>query len=216
MNFELARAQMLDQQIRAWDVLDDRVLQVLGELPREAFVPEPLRELAFADIEIPLEHGQCMMTPKIEGRLLQALDLAPIDEVLEVGTGSGFLTACLARLGGRVTSIDLFAEFTTKATAVLQRQGIESVSLQTTDAWSLTGHERFDAIAITGSVPYLPEQFIRLLRPLGRLFAIIGRAPAMEAKLITLDDRGNWTEQSLFETVITPLIGVPATEPFVL
>jgi protein-L-isoaspartate(D-aspartate) O-methyltransferase len=216
MNFELARAQMLGQQIRAWDVLDDRVLQALGELPREAFVPEPLRELAFADIEIPLEHGQCMMAPKVEGRLLQALDLAPIDEVLEVGTGSGFLTACLARLGGRVTSIDLFEEFTTKAAAILQHHGIENIALETADAWSLTGSERFDAIAITGSMPLLPEQFIRLLRPEGRLFAIVGRAPAMEARLVTVNARGDWTEQSLFETVITPLIGGPATEPFIL
>jgi protein-L-isoaspartate(D-aspartate) O-methyltransferase len=153
MNVETARSQMLGQQIRAWDVLDNRVLAVLGEVPREEFVPADFRELAFADIEIPLQHDQCMMAPKIEGRLLQALELEPIDDVLEIGTGTGFLTACLSRLARSVTSVDIFEEFVGNAGRLLQTHCLRNVNLQTADALELGTGTRYDAIAITASLP---------------------------------------------------------------
>src|SRR5262245_21653237 len=137
MNFEAARAQMLGQQLRAWEVLDDRVLRALEETPRERFVPEDYRELAFADTEIPIGHGQSMLAPKIEGRLLQALQLEPIDEVLEVGTGTGFLTAALSRLAGRVASIDIFADFVQAARVNLAADNVHNVEVATGDALSL-------------------------------------------------------------------------------
>jgi protein-L-isoaspartate(D-aspartate) O-methyltransferase len=214
MNVETARSQMLGQQIRAWDVLDNRVLAVLGEVPREEFVPADFRELAFADIEIPLQHDQCMMAPKIEGRLLQALELEPIDDVLEIGTGTGFLTACLSRLARSVTSVDIFEEFVGNAGRLLQTHGLRNVNLQTADALELGTGTRYDAIAITASLPELNEQFIRLLKPGGRLFVIVGREPAMDAQVIRLTATGDTVRESLFETVITPLIGSETPPPF--
>jgi protein-L-isoaspartate(D-aspartate) O-methyltransferase len=216
MNFEVARAQMLGQQIRAWEVLDDRVLRTLEQTPRERFVPEEYRDLAFADTEIPLAHGQSMLAPKIEGRLLQALGVEPIDEVLEVGTGTGFLTACLARLGRRVVSVDLFPEFVESARGKVAAEGLGNVEFRTTDALSLELPGRFDAIAVSGSVPVLDDYFIRMLKPLGRLFIVVGRAPAMEARLVTLSANGDTISESLFETVLTPLINAERPEPFVL
>jgi protein-L-isoaspartate(D-aspartate) O-methyltransferase len=216
MNFEVARTQMLGQQIRAWEVLDDRVLRVLEHTPRERFVPDEFRDLAFADMEIPLGHGQIMMAPKIEGRLLQALQLEPIDEVLEVGTGSGFLTGCLARLAQRVVSVDIFGDFVDAAGPKLGAENVRNVELQTVDALTLPAAPRFDAIALTASIPVLDDFFIRMLRPQGRLFVVVGRAPIMEAQLITMHRNGEWTAESLFETVLTPLINAERPEPFVL
>jgi protein-L-isoaspartate(D-aspartate) O-methyltransferase len=216
MNFETARAQMLDQQIRAWEVLDSRVLQVMRETPREHFVPPHYRELAFADTEIPLDHEQSMMTPKIEGRLLQSLRISPIDEALEIGTGSGYLGACLARLAERVVSVDIFADFTTAARDKFAALDLRNAELRTADAFALAETSRYDVIAVTGSVPAMAEQFVRMLRPGGRLFIVVGKAPAMEARLVTMHPGGDWTEESMFETVLTPLINVSYTEPFVL
>jgi protein-L-isoaspartate(D-aspartate) O-methyltransferase len=216
MNFEVARAQMLGQQIRAWEVLDDRVLRTLEQTPRERFVPEEYRDLAFADTEIPLAHGQWMLAPKIEGRILQALQVEPIDEVLEVGTGSGFLTAVLARLARRVVSVDIFPEFVEATRGKLAAENLRNVELRATDALRLELAGRFDAIAVTGSVPVLDDYFVRMLRPKGRLFVVVGRAPAMEARLIRLDAKGDSTSESLFETVLTPLINAERPEPFVL
>jgi protein-L-isoaspartate(D-aspartate) O-methyltransferase len=216
MNFESARAQMLTQQIRAWEVLDDRVLHTLHDVPREQFVPGQYRELAFADTEIPIGHGQKTMAPKVEGRLLQALQIEPSDEVLEVGTGSGYLTACLARLGGRVTSAEIFPDLAASAEARLAERGTDNVDVQVADALTLQFEDRFDAIAVTGSLPELNDHFIRMLRPRGRLFVVIGRAPVMEARLITRQSGGQWTELSLFETVLDPLINAEQPEPFVL
>lgn len=214
MNVELARTRMLDQQIRAWDVVDDRVLTALREVPREDFVPAAYRELAFADFEIPLQHGQCMMAPKVEGRLLQALQLEPIDDVLEIGTGTGFLTACLAKLAGSVTSIDVFEEFVSSAGKRLDTHGIRNVNLQTADALKLGTGTRYDAIAVTGSVPEFDDRFIRLLKRGGRVFVIAGREPAMDAQVIHLTESGDRIRESLFETVIAPLIGSEAPPPF--
>jgi protein-L-isoaspartate(D-aspartate) O-methyltransferase len=216
MNLEAARAQMLGQQIRAWEVLDDRVLGAIAKTPRERFVPKDYRDLAFADTEIPLPHGQAMLAPKIEGRLLQALQVEPSDEVLEVGTGTGYLTACLAQLAERVCSVDIFPEFVASARANLAAVGLSNVELETADAMDLDLPGRFDAVAVTGSVPTLDDRFVRMLKPQGRLFVVVGRAPVMEARLITLLPTGGTTSQSLFETVLSPLINAERPEPFVL
>ena len=216
MNFEVARTQMLGQQLRAWEVLDDRVLRAFAETPRENFVPPEYRDLAFADAEIPLGHGQTMLAPKVEGRILQALQVEPIDEVLVVGTGSGYLAACLARLAKRVTSVDIFPDFGTAAAPKIAACGIHNVELETADALTLAHRAQFDAIAVTGSVPILDEHFVKMLRPQGRLFIVVGREPAMEAQLITLQPNGASTTSSLFETVLAPLINAERPEPFVL
>jgi protein-L-isoaspartate(D-aspartate) O-methyltransferase len=216
MNLEAARAQMLGQQIRAWEVLDERVLYTLEQTPREHFVPEDYRDLAFADMEVPLAHGQAMLSPMIEGRLLQALQVERSDEALEIGTGSGFLTACLARLAQRVTSVDIFPEFVDAARVKLTDEGRDNVDLQTADALQLDLPGRFDTIAVTGSMPTLDDRFVRMLKPGGRLFVVVGRAPVMEARLITLLPTGGTTAQSLFETVLSPLINAERPEPFVL
>lgn len=207
---------MLGQQIRAWEVLDDRVLRALEQTPRERFVPEEYRDLAFADTEIPLAHAQCMLAPKIEGRLLQALQIEPIDEALVVGTGTGFLTAALARLARHVMSVDIFPDFVEAARAKIAAENLSNVEVRTADALNLELAGRFDAVAVTASVPVLDDYFVRMLRPLGRLFVVVGRAPVMEARLITLTANGDSTSESLFETVLTPLINAERPEPFVL
>ena len=216
MNFEVARAQMLGQQLRAWEVLDDHVLRAFAETPRENFVPEDYRDLAFADAEIPLGRGQSMLAPKVEGRILQALKVEPIDDVLVVGTGSGYLTACLARLAKRVTSVDIIPDFVSKAEPRIAASGIRNVELNVADALTLSHRATFDAIAVTASVPELGKQFVEMLRPQGRLFIVVGRGPAMEAQLITLQPDGTTTTDSLFETVLVPLINADQPEPFVL
>jgi protein-L-isoaspartate(D-aspartate) O-methyltransferase len=216
MNFDVARTQMLGQQLRAWEVLNDRVLRAFHETPREQFVPVEYRDLAFADAEIPLGHGQTMLAPKMEGRILQALQVEPIDDVLIVGTGSGYLTAAVARLGKHVTSVDIIAEFVDAARAKLANHSIRNVTLQTTDGLALPHDARFDAIAVTASVPEIDQHFIRMLRPQGRLFLVVGREPVMEAQLITLQPNGSTATESLFETVLAPLINAERPEPFVL
>ena len=216
MDFELARTQMLGQQLRAWEVLDDRVLRAFAEMPREHFVPSDYRDLAFADVEIPLGHGQSMLAPKVEGRFLQALQIEPIDDVLVVGTGSGYLTACIARLAKHVTSIDIFPDLVAAAQSKIAACGIRNVELTATDAFDLSYRARFDAIAVTGSVPQLDQHFTAMLRPQGRLCIVVGRAPAMEAQLVTLQPDGTTTTDSLFETVLAPLRNAERPEPFVL
>jgi protein-L-isoaspartate(D-aspartate) O-methyltransferase len=216
MNLEVARAQMLGQQIRAWEVLDDRVLRVLRETPREKFVPPEYRDLAFADTEIPIGFGQAMLAPKIEGRVLQALQVEPIDTVLHVGTGTGFLTACLAHLSKHVVSLEIHAELAANARGNLIEHGVRNVEVRAADALALQARDGFDAIAVTGSVPELDEHFIRMLRPQGRLFMVVGRAPVMDARLVTMHSNGHWTTASLFETVLTPLVNAERPEPFVL
>ena len=207
---------MLGQQIRAWDVLDDRVLGILKETPRERFVPTDYRELAFADAQIPLAHSQSMLAPKIEGRLLQALQAGPMDQVLEIGTGTGYLTACLARLAQHVTSVDIFVDFIEASRAPLRELHVANVDLVVADALTLSMPGRFDVIAVTGSTPELDEHFIKMLRPRGRLFIVVGREPIMEACLVTMHQDGDWTTESLFETMLPPLINAERPEPFVL
>ncbi len=216
MNFEEARTQMLGQQIRAWEVFDKRVLDVLGAIPRESFVPESQRALAFADLEIPLAHDQKMMTPKVEGRLLQALDLNSTNNVLEIGTGSGFLTACLARLAKRVISVDIYESFSQNAKNKVGQLNISNVEFRTLDALQMDHQKKFDAIAVTGSVPDRDDHFVRMLSPGGRLFIIEGRAPVMEAQVATMHPNNQIDRESLFELVVTPLVNAERPEPFVL
>jgi len=216
MNLEQARSQMLGQQIRAWEVLDDRVLGALGDIPRESFVPDAYRDLAFADMEIPLAHSQQMLAPKVEGRLLQALCLESSDDVLEIGTGTGFLTACLAQLASSVVSIDIYEDFSRDAKEKVEKLELGNIEFRTEDALVMGHQEQFDAIAVTGSIPELDEHFIRMLRPGGRLFVVVGREPVMEARVVTMHQRGDYAQQSLFESVVAPLINADRPAPFVL
>ena len=216
-NFEQARYNMIEQQIRPWEVLDQRVLDVLAEVPREDFVPERYRRLAFTDVRIPLGHDQVMMNPNVEGRLLQALALQPDDNILEIGTGSGYLTACLARLGRQVSSIDIYPDFTERAQQSLKQHGIINVRLITGDAtqgWSETDEQRFDAIAITGALPSVAATWRELLSIGGRLFVIAGSAPVMEALLITRTSEQEWLTESLFETELPYLVNSVSTPEF--
>jgi len=217
MNVEQARFNMVEQQIRTWDVLDPRVLAVMTEVPREDFVPPEYRNLAFADTGIPLDHGQCMMCPKVEARMLQALQIEPDENVLEVGTGSGFVTALLSRVAARVASIEIYESLSADALARLERLGIGNVELDVGDACRGWDREApYDVIAVTGSMPVLEKHFQESLAIGGRLFVIVGRAPAMEALLITRTGESQWTTDGLFETVVPPLVGVAPTERFVL
>lgn len=214
MNIELAREQMLGQQVRAWEVLDERVLTAMRTVPREAFVPDAYLELAFADTTVPLGHGEEMLTPMVEGRLLQALGLGVLDRVLEIGTGSGYLAACLAQLAGQVTSIDIHDDFVVAAGARLASQGIHNARLQTADVFSFRPAETFDAIAVTGSLPQFDERIASWLNPGGRLFCIIGQAPVMRALLVTREGTGELTSEALFETVVPPLRNAPQPSRF--
>lgn len=211
---EFARRQMVAQQIRAWDVFDTEVLEVLGEVPRERFVPPAFASLAFAETQIPLGHGQYMMTPTVEGRLLQALKLLPMEDVLEIGTGSGFLTACLARLAGMVTSIDILPDFTSAAAERLAREGIRNVTVETMDAASELPEGPFDAIALTASLPVVDPRFLEPLKPGGRLFVVVGEPPAMEARLVILGADGRPDATSLFETNLPPLLNAARPPAF--
>ena len=204
MNRNLARRQMVAQQVRAWDVFDQEVLKVLGGVAREQFVPAGYADVAYADTELPLPHGQVMLRPIIEGRLLQALELNGGSLVLEIGTGTGYLTACLARMSGSVTSIDIREDFIAAATRNLESADVDNASLQCMDAMTELPDGAFDAIAVTGSVPRIDERFIDALSPGGRLFLVAGESPVMSALLITRDG-DNWQQNSLFETDIPAL-----------
>jgi protein-L-isoaspartate(D-aspartate) O-methyltransferase len=204
-----ARFNMVEQQIRPWEIFDPKVLSLLEELPREKFVPEAYQHLAYADIEIPLGHGQAMMFPRMEAKILQALDLKQDDRVLEVGTGSGFLTACLARLAGQVVSIDIHEDFTETALSQLQAMRMRNVTLRTGDALAapLEADGPFDAIAVTGSLPSSQQAdiFRRQLKPGGRLFVVVGSSPVMQALLITRMPGAGYREEGIVETDLTPL-----------
>ncbi len=203
---EQARFNMVQQQIRPWNVFDQRVLNVLDELPRDTFVPEKYRGLAYADTEIPLGGGEQMMFPRMEARLLQALDIQPEDKILEIGTGSGYLTACLAKLGKSVISIDINSAMTDQARFQLEAQGIANVELRTDDGVMTTVEGGpFDVIAITGSLPRVPDGLKQQLEVGGQLFVVIGSGDAMEASLITRVNEQAWRTEGLFETEVLPL-----------
>ncbi len=215
MNFEQARHNMIEQQIRPWDVLDSRVLDVLGRMHREDFVPTAYRKLAFAELNLPLGHDEVMMTPGVEGRLLQALAVEPGERVLEIGTGSGFITACLAALGGRVTSVEIHEELLEQAFKRLDALTYENIQLDHADVMTDWEPEQpYDAIAVTGSVPQAEERFQSWLKPGGRLFVIVGESPAMTACLITRVDDRQWSRESLFETDLPALVNAVKKETF--
>jgi protein-L-isoaspartate(D-aspartate) O-methyltransferase len=211
-----ARQQMVDQQIRTWEVLDPRVLDVFAMVPREAFVPPEYRELAFADTPIPIGLGQSMLAPKIQGRILQALSVGAADRVLEVGSGNGYLAACLGLLGAATRSIDIHPHFTASAQANLRAVPLATVEFETRDAFAAAPLGEYDAIAVTGSLPVYDARFERSLRLGGRLFAIVGEAPVMDAMLVRRVDHAEWIRESLFETVVEPLINATAAQRFVL
>ena len=216
LNVEQARFNMVEQQVRPWDVLDARVLEVLGQVKREEFVASAHRDIAFADLELPLAHGEVMMKPVIEGRVLQALLPVRTETVLEIGTGSGFLTACLARLSQAVVSVEQHADLAATARERLAKAGIANVEVEVAEA--VKGFEpkrEFDVIVVTGSVFALPERFKRWLKPGGRMFAVIGESPVQHA--VTLTRTGeNYKEDSLFETDLPYLTNAAPPKRFTL
>ena len=215
MNLEQARFAMIEQQERPWDVLDPRVLEALMAVRREDFVAAEHRQLAFADLPLPIGHGELMMKPVVEGRLLQALALEPTDEVLEIGTGSGFVTACLARLARAVTSIDRQADFIAAAGPRLAQAGVGNVRLEVADAFGFEPGRQFDAIAVTAAVASIPARFTDWLKPGGRLFVIRGLSPVQEA--VRVVRRGDdLAVESLFETDVPYLHGAEPVPQFTL
>ncbi len=219
LDFDTARHNMIEQQIRPWDVLDQQVLDLIANTPREDFVPDAYRTLAFQDIEIPLGHGETMLAPKIEAKLLQALRILPDHRVLEIGTGSGYLTALLARSAhrGSVLSIDLHNDFTAEAANRLSAASIRNVTLDNGNAASgWAGQERFDIVVVGGSVPELNSGLKENLKVGGRMFVVVGDAPVMEATLVTRVSEREWRLEVLFETVLPALQHAPRTQRFVL
>lgn len=215
MNFEQARFNMVEQQVRTWEVLDERVLELLETTHREDFVPVRYRKMAFTDMAIPLDHDQTMMKPVVEGRLLQSLELKPDETVLEIGTGSGFITACLAQLAKHVVSVDVYEQFSKEVAAKLKEKGIHNVELETGNA--MTGWQpehAHDVLVVTGSVPTIPDHFRGWVNPGGRIFIVCGESPAMEAKLLTKLNATEWREESLFETDLTRLIDAEKATEF--
>ncbi len=217
MNIDFARARetMVEQQVRPWDVLDARVLDTIATLPREAFVPQAVRTLAYADTALPLAHGETMMKPVLEGRTLQSLLPQSQESVLEIGTGSGYLTACLAHLSREVVSLERHPDLADAARARLSAQGIANAEVITADALAWTTDRSFDAICVTGAVDRIPARFTDWLKPGGRLFVVRGRSPAMEAVLVHRDVNGLRTE-SLFETDLPYLAGAAPAPAFAL
>lgn len=206
MNLEQARHNMIEQQIRPWEVMDDQVLDLIRRTPREDFVPPQYRNLAFTDMMVPLGHGQAMMPPRLEARMLQALAVQPDESVLEIGTGSGYVTALLAQLARHVYSVEIVPELKQAAEQRLTARGLSNVTLDEGDAaagWPRRGS--YDAIAVTGSLPMLVPELAQELNVGGRLFVVVGEAPAMTALLITRLGKDEWAQEDLFETVLPPL-----------
>lgn len=216
MNLEETRFNMVVQQIRPWYVLDDSVLDMLYKIKREDFVPLEKQSMAFVDMEIPLGYGQVMLAPKAEARILQELKIQKTDKVLEVGSGSGYMTALLAEKGGHVYSVEIVPELESMAAKNLKAYNINNVTLEQGDAaegW--TKHAPYDVIVLTGSTPVLPEVFKQSLNIGGRLFAIVGEDPVMQALLITRKGLDEFITDPLFETVTVPLINAQQSEKFV-
>ena len=211
MDFEKARFNMVEQQVRPWDVLDSRVLAVISEVPREQFAPDKYKNLAYVDTRIPLgefeDHPCNMANPNLDGRILQELDVQDEDLILEIGTGSGYLTACLAKLGRHVDSVDINEDLTAMAEKNLQALNIDNVNLSTGDA-SKTWEQKqnYDVIAITAAMKSIPQSYKKLLKTGGRMFVVTGKAPAMTAHRVTRIGKNEWTTEDLFETSIEPMI----------
>lgn len=215
-SYETARFNMVEQQVRPWEVIDARVLEAMESLPREAFVSDEFKGLAYADIEIPLPHGHHMLKPTIVGRMLQALNLKPTDTVLEIGTGSGYVTACLARLADNVISMEIHEDIASQAADNLARLNISNVSVRVGDALELIPPEApFDVIAVTGSIPDCQQILPRELNDGGRLFMITGEAPVMTAELVTRVKGDIFKQETLFETSVESLDNAPRKPAFV-
>ena len=215
MNIEQARFNMVEQQIRTWEVLDQAVLDLLYVVRREEFVPDAYRALAFSDLEIPIGSGQKMMQPKVEARILQELAPKSTDRVLEVGTGSGYMAALLAHRARHVHSVEIVPELKRLGEVNLRRAGVANVTVEGGDAargWAK--HAPYDVIVLTGSTPELPDAFLAQLAPGARLFAVVGEAPVMEARLITCVGPGSFNTVDLFETVLAPLANALEREKF--
>ncbi len=215
MNFEQARFNMVEQQIRPWDVLDQSVLDLMMSLKRETFVPSGREALAFADLELPLAHGQVMLAPRVEARLLQELNLKPSDKVLEIGTGSGYMAALLAAKAEHVVSVEINPELAEQARTNLAQAGISNVSVETADgSQGLPARGPYDAIIVSGGIPTIPATLLKQLRIGGRLAVIVGQAPAMQAQLITCTGEGVFNTVSMFETVVPMLQNFQAEPAF--
>lgn len=215
MNFEQARFNMVEQQIRTWEVLDQDVLDLLYAVPREDFVPAAYRQLAFTDMEVPIGDGERMMPPKMEARILQEVAVKKSDRVLEVGTGSGYLTALLAHRAAHVNSVEINARLAEFGRNNLHRHGVDNITLETGDAsrgWA--ARAPYDVVVLTGSTPVLGLQVLNQLAPGGRLFAVVGDAPVMVAKLFTCSTPGNYAAVELFDTVIAPLVNAERPSRF--
>ena len=221
MNFELARHNMVEQQIRPWDVLDPAILETLSTIHREDFVPPAYRSLAFTDMEVPLDvsgvkTGEVMFAPKVEARLLQAAHPQPADSVLEIGTGSGFMAALIARHAERVLSCEIRADLAAFARDNLSRTGFSQVTVKLGNGLDeLKGAAQFNLIVLSGSVPFVPDIVLQALSAGGRVVAIVGEAPVMTAQLITRTSENRFTAEPLFETIARPLVGFPQKERFV-
>ncbi len=218
MDFEKARFNMVEQQVRPWDVLDSRVLEVLNTIPREDFMPEQYKNLAYVDTRIPLtddEKGTCTLNPNIEGRILQHLNVGEDDVVLEIGVGTGYLSACLASLARHVDSVEIDEDLCEQAEKNLAKHNIDNVTITVGDAAKGWQQKQFyDAIAITGSMPAIPDAYKKLLKIGGRLFVVTGQAPAMTAHLVTRTEKNKWTTKELFETSIDSLCGAEKAQSF--
>jgi protein-L-isoaspartate(D-aspartate) O-methyltransferase len=208
IDYAKARETMVEQQVRPWDVFEPRVLETLARLPRERFVVEAHRALAYADLALPIGHGESMMKPVLEGRTLEALSIAAGEDVLEIGVGSGYLSACFGSLARDVVGLELHADLAETARQRLQAQGIGNVRIDVADAFGWDNERRFDAICVGGAVAEIPTRLLKWLRPGGRMFLVHGRAPAMEASLVRLADNATgFSIETLFETELAYLIG---------
>jgi len=214
MDLAQARFNMIEQQIRPWTVLDKTVLQTMGDIPRDIFVPESLVSMAYADIEVPIGHGESMMFPRVEGRMLQELEIEIDDECLEIGTGSGFVTACMATMANHVDSIDIYDDFLENAAHKLEAVNISNIQLSKQDALLMEGTtKQYDAIAVTSSLPeYLPH-FEQLLKPNGRLFITVGSNETMHA-LKVVRNGDSFIRHSLFETKLKKMVGTKEISKF--
>jgi len=214
MQTEFARGQMITQQVRAWDVLDERVLDAMRRTPREFFVPERYAGVAFADADIPLTPGQHMLAPKIVGRLLQALEAAPGMRGLVVGCGTGFVPACLSAMGASIRAIEIRPELAQAAQRNLKRSGFGQVEVVTGDTFNLDIGQGYALIAVCGALPQYDERFARALAVGGKLFVVAGASPPQEALLVTRTGDQTWDSKGLFETSIDPLDHAPSPERF--
>lgn len=214
MQTEFARTQMITQQVRAWDVLDERVLDAMRRTPREFFVPERYAELAFADTDIPLRAGQHMLAPKIVGRLLQALDAQPGMRALVIGAGTGFVPACLSAMGASVRAVEIHAELAAAARGNLRRAGFGQVEIVTGDTFNLDMGQDYALIAVCGALPVYDDRFARALAVGGKLFVVAGEAQPQEALLVSRTSEAAWSSQGLFETAIDALENARRPEPF--